>query len=313
MYSLPNMKRCLPLLAVGSGLLASLFLTGCVTTKGGKGNAAKSDEALYLFDDGTGDLPAVDYASHETAANVNFTESEQVKPSKSKTNTKPTAAGATQYAANTPPPSPAYNGGNGGGGNLMDHGGSDVVSTPPAPVKAGSNYGNAYAESDSGGAQPVASEPKHSTASNNSSHHDDEDAPVKKKSSSKSSGSSGGGGTRTYVVKRGDTLGEIADRYNTTVSKLKDLNDMSGTRILIGQKLKVGGSGSVATATSGKKKSSATSSKSSGRKGASSHTVKSGDNLWDLSRQYGVTVTALKSANGLTSNNLSLGQKLKIP
>ena len=43
------------------------------------------------------------------------------------------------------------------------------------------------------------------------------------------------------------------------------------------------------------------------------YTVKSGDSLWSIAKRYGVTVNELKSANNLTSNTLSIGQKLKIP
>ena len=44
-----------------------------------------------------------------------------------------------------------------------------------------------------------------------------------------------------------------------------------------------------------------------------SHTVKSGDTLWDLSREYNVTVAQLKAWNNLGNNAmLRLGQKLKI-
>ena len=43
------------------------------------------------------------------------------------------------------------------------------------------------------------------------------------------------------------------------------------------------------------------------------HTVQSGDSLWALSRKYGTSVDAIRQANNLTSNALSLGQRLKIP
>ncbi|MCM1121718.1 MAG: LysM peptidoglycan-binding domain-containing protein [Eubacterium sp.] len=43
------------------------------------------------------------------------------------------------------------------------------------------------------------------------------------------------------------------------------------------------------------------------------HTVRSGDTLWLLAQWYGTTVDAIKQANGLTSNNLTVGQVLRIP
>ena len=44
------------------------------------------------------------------------------------------------------------------------------------------------------------------------------------------------------------------------------------------------------------------------------HVVKSGDTLWDVARRYGVSVPALASANGLSSNaGLVTGARLEIP
>ena len=43
------------------------------------------------------------------------------------------------------------------------------------------------------------------------------------------------------------------------------------------------------------------------------YTVQSGDSLWSIAKRYNVTVDALKSANKLTTNVLSIGQVLKIP
>ena len=43
------------------------------------------------------------------------------------------------------------------------------------------------------------------------------------------------------------------------------------------------------------------------------YVVKSGDTLYGIAASYGVTVKAIKSLNGLTSNTLRVGQKLRIP
>ncbi len=47
--------------------------------------------------------------------------------------------------------------------------------------------------------------------------------------------------------------------------------------------------------------------------GGSAHTVVKGDTLFSLSRRYGTTVNAIKSANGLTSDMIQIGQTLTIP
>ena len=48
-----------------------------------------------------------------------------------------------------------------------------------------------------------------------------------------------GGRKKTVTVRKGDTLGGIANRNNTTVAKLKKLNNLKGTNIRVGQKLRV--------------------------------------------------------------------------
>jgi LysM repeat protein len=43
------------------------------------------------------------------------------------------------------------------------------------------------------------------------------------------------------------------------------------------------------------------------------YTVQSGDNLYEIAKRFGTTVSALKSANNLTSNMIRVGQVLNIP
>lgn len=98
--------------------------------------------------------------------------------------------------------------------------------------------------------------------------------------------------TNTYIVKAGDTLYGIANKYNTTVDTLKSLNNLTSNTLSIGQVLKLPSSGTTSTDT---------------------YTVKSGDTLYAIANKYNTTVDALKSLNNLTSNTLSIGQTLKIP
>ncbi|MEM7011889.1 MAG: LysM peptidoglycan-binding domain-containing protein [Verrucomicrobiota bacterium] len=66
-------------------------------------------------------------------------------------------------------------------------------------------------------------------------------------------------------------------------------------------------SGSTTTSTY-KPPSSSSKLSTSGR----THTVTSGDTLWGISRKYGVSVTTIKAKNGLTSDLIRPGQKLKL-
>lgn len=46
---------------------------------------------------------------------------------------------------------------------------------------------------------------------------------------------------------------------------------------------------------------------------ATTYTVKKGDSLYAIAREYNTTVDNLKQLNNLTSNNLSIGQVLQLP
>ena len=108
--------------------------------------------------------------------------------------------------------------------------------------------------------------------------------------------SEGNAGTLdTYTVKAGDTLYSIANQFGLTVNELKQLNNLSSDILSIGQVLNVSDSGASSNAPS------------------NTYVVKSGDSLYSIARKYGITVDALKSANGKSSNLLSIGEVLVIP
>ena len=96
----------------------------------------------------------------------------------------------------------------------------------------------------------------------------------------------------TYIVQKGDSLWSIANKFNMTVSELKNLNNLTNNLLSIGQVLKI---------------------KDSSNNGEKTYTVQKGDSLWVIANKYGITTEELKSYNNLTSNLLSIGQVLKIP
>ncbi len=95
-----------------------------------------------------------------------------------------------------------------------------------------------------------------------------------------------------YTVRSGDTLWLLANRYGTTVDAIKRLNGLTSDNLSIGQVLRIPVSQTQQYIT---------------------YTVRSGDTLWLLANRYGTTVDAIKRLNGLTSDNLSIGQVLRIP
>ena len=100
-------------------------------------------------------------------------------------------------------------------------------------------------------------------------------------------------GSNYYVVKKGDSLWSIAREYGLSVAELKALNNLSSNTLHIGDTLLVSSVNSTDDNISDEY-----------------YTVKSGDTLWGIARKYNMSVNDLKSLNNLSSNNLSIGQKL---
>ncbi|MBC2256361.1 LysM peptidoglycan-binding domain-containing protein, partial [Listeria ivanovii] len=112
---------------------------------------------------------------------------------------------------------------------------------------------------------------------------------------------------KTYTVVKGDSLWKIANKYKVTVANLKSWNSLKSDNIRIGQKLKVS-----APSTSSNTNTSKPSSNKPNTSATKTHTVKKGDSLWSVSRQYKTTVDNIKSWNKLKGNTIYVGQKLTI-
>ncbi len=112
----------------------------------------------------------------------------------------------------------------------------------------------------------------------------------------------------TYSIAKGDTFSSIASRKGVSVAAIVKANPgVDPTRLQIGQKIKLpaGAAGSVAAA--------AAPSTTPSTSASASYTVKSGDTLTRIARNHNTTVAALKSANGLRTDRINVGQKLKVP
>ncbi len=91
-----------------------------------------------------------------------------------------------------------------------------------------------------------------------------------------------------HVVRSGESLSEVAQRYGLSLSQLKNINGLTGDRIATGQKLRL-------------KKSDST-----------VHIVENGDALWEIARGYGMSVAEIKELNGMLSDRIYPGQELKL-
>lgn len=102
----------------------------------------------------------------------------------------------------------------------------------------------------------------------------------------------------TYIVKKGDSLYSIANKYNTTVDELKRINNLTSNILSIGQVLKL---------------PSDKASNVEKEENTISYTVQKGDSLYSIARKYSTTIDKIKDLNNLTTNLLSIGQVLLIP
>ena len=102
----------------------------------------------------------------------------------------------------------------------------------------------------------------------------------------------------TYIVKKGDSLYSIANKYNTTIDELKRINNLTSNILSIGQVLKL---------------PSDKVSDIEKEENTISYTVQKGDSLYSIARKYSTTIDKIKDLNNLTTNLLSIGQVLLIP
>ena len=93
----------------------------------------------------------------------------------------------------------------------------------------------------------------------------------------------------TYTVQNGDTLSAVAQKTNTSVETLANINHIANVNeIAVGQKLETDYAE------------------------IDEYVVQSGDTLSAIALKYGVSVEEIKNANGLSSDLLLVGQKLKV-
>lgn len=114
----------------------------------------------------------------------------------------------------------------------------------------------------------------------------------------------------SYDVRRGDTLGGIARRYGVSVSALQSSNKLRGTLIRTGQTLLVPMSGQTLAASGG---STGTDALAGGAARWTRYNVRRGDTLSRIARRFGVSVAALRSANGLRGSTIRAGETLRVP
>ena len=118
----------------------------------------------------------------------------------------------------------------------------------------------------------------------------------------------------THIVRSGDALSLIAEKYRVRITDIKEWNNLSGNLIRVNQKLNIWVTATYYTADQ-KKSISQSIPKPVATTDPTGeyHVVQPGDSLWKIAEQYnGLTIEMLKKLNNLESNKIVPGQKLKI-
>ena len=95
-----------------------------------------------------------------------------------------------------------------------------------------------------------------------------------------------------YTVQKGDSLWKISQRYKVPVNDITAFNNLSNINLKIGDELRI---------------------PITNMKTEVTYTVKRGDTLWSIAKDFEVSVDDIKNVNNLTTNLLTVGQNLIIP
>ena len=117
-------------------------------------------------------------------------------------------------------------------------------------------------------------------------------------------------GATEYAIVKGDYLEKIAKKFHVSVKAIMDANPgIEPTKLKIDQKIHI----PAATAPSSSSATSATPAEVASPSGEQTYKVKSGDTLSSIAKEKGTTIKALRAANSLKTDRITVGQKLKIP
>ncbi len=117
------------------------------------------------------------------------------------------------------------------------------------------------------------------------------------------------GEAKVHVVAKGDSFSTMAKKYGVGSKSIETANPgVDSTKLKIGQKINI-----PAAASKPVKSAEGTGGAPAAPDADGAYTVKSGDNLGSIAKRHGTTVAKIREANGLKSDQIKVGQKLKVP
>jgi LysM repeat protein len=113
-----------------------------------------------------------------------------------------------------------------------------------------------------------------------------------------------------HVIAKGETFGALATKYGVSVRAIQQANPgVDSTKLKVGQKINIPPKPPGGLAPS----AGARATDVEVGLGETLYTVKKGDTLTKIAREHGVSIKAIRSANNLRTDQLRVGQKLKLP
>ena len=131
-----------------------------------------------------------------------------------------------------------------------------------------------------------------------------------------------------HTVRRGDVLGDIAEKYDVSIAEIKRWNKMKGNNVQLGKRLKIVSNVDSSLAENAKSKKTQivkedkviaqndkvakSEPNNIAEDKAEEHVVKQGETLTTIAKMYRLYVADLKKWNNLKDSNIKLGEKLKL-
>lgn len=117
------------------------------------------------------------------------------------------------------------------------------------------------------------------------------------------------GEAKVHVVAKNDSFYTMGKKYGVTMKAIEAANPgVDSTKLKIGQKINIPAAPVKPTKAAGGTGAAPAPADADG-----TYTVKSGDNLGKIAKSHGTTVAKLREANGLKTDQIKVGQKLKVP
>jgi LysM repeat protein len=117
----------------------------------------------------------------------------------------------------------------------------------------------------------------------------------------------------TYEVRAGDTVSQIAESHGMRTAELRELNNLSGDSIRIGQRLRVTGGGySPAPSAPSPPAASSRPAAPSAASASGTYVVEAGDTVSQIAERHGMRTAELRELNGLSGDAIRIGQRLSV-